>query len=272
MESAYEKILSLRGMDDFKTLARRLKTMSDNRRKLKLNSIRLPHFLFAEDGGSGVTTHLHLFARLLDELGLFDFRGEEKVIEQVFNDSLDPLLQAVSESSGFNRSFRGIVGVEIEENDIRSDSFSKLIEFAEDEQGADIIFVFIAKMKNGKVPEELVRLLSLSFSLEVLLFPKLSQGDLTYYLVKFVERRGFHMTNKAIKYITEIMPTFEALEGFDGLQSLDNMADAIVYHICTTQNLSKPVFDENSLKNLFENEGYLAQFVVHHSRNKKIGF
>ena len=80
------------------------------------------------------------------------------------------------------------------------------------------------------------------------------------------------MTDEAKKYILEIMPKFEAVEGFDGLQSLDNMADALVYRICTTQDLREPVFDVNSLKNLFENEGYLTQFVVHHNRNRKIGF
>ena len=53
MSDAYTEIMALRGMEEFKALARRLKLLGENRRRLKLENVLIPHYLFTEAAGSG---------------------------------------------------------------------------------------------------------------------------------------------------------------------------------------------------------------------------
>ena len=272
MSDAYTEIMALRGMEEFKALARRLKLLGENRRRLKLENVLIPHYLFTEAAGSGVSTHLQLFARMLDEMQLFTFQGEKRVVEQLLLPSIQPMLRAVRAASGMTGAFRGILGVELPDADEgRLRGLSQLMDFAEDRQG-DILFVFIAPMKNGEAPAELVKRLSLALPLEVVRFPRLSDEDMCAYARDFVQGRGFSLSAGAEQYLLELMPKLQAIAEFDGLQSLENMVDLLVYRACSTQNLDAPIIDEAALKSLMEQEGYLEQLSVSHGTVRRIGF
>ncbi len=271
VNSAYGRILRQRGNEEFKALSKRLRCVAKNRDRLGLDSILIPNFIFAEAPGSGVTTHLRLLAQLLDELKLFRFQGEKQVIEQVLDYGMEPILKAVRDAAGTHSCFRGIVGLEV--GGIWKDDgwvIEKLTDFARDKRG-EILFVFIVPLENGDAPGALARQISLSLPVEVIRFPRLSEEDLAHYMEDFLWRRGFDLSADAREYLVPAMGRLREVKGFDGLQTLEHLADLLVFQAAATVELKERVITKTVLRNLLE-ERYLKQLRPAAKEERRIGF
>jgi hypothetical protein len=236
-----------------------------------MDSILIPNFIFAEAPGSGVTTHLRLLAQLLDELKLFRFQGEKQVIEQVLDYGMEPILKAVRDAAGTHSCFRGIVGLEV--GGIWKDDgwvIEKLTDFARDKRG-EILFVFIVPLENGDAPGALARQISLSLPVEVIRFPRLSEEDLAHYMEDFLWRRGFDLSADAREYLVPSMGRLREVKGFDGLQTLEHLADLLVFQAAATVELKERVITKTVLRNLLE-ERYLKQLRPAAKEERRIGF
>ena len=271
VNSAYGRILRQRGNEEFKALSKRLRCVAKNCDRLGIDSILIPNFIFAEAPGSGVTTHLRMLAQLLDELKLFSFQGEKQVIEQVLDYGMDPILKAVRDAAGMHSCFRGIIGIEVGRSWQEDDwVVEKLIDFARDKRG-DLLFVFIVPIENGDAPGTFARQLALSLPVEIIRFPRLSEEDLVHYTEDFLWRRGFDLSDEAREYLIPTMGRLREVKGFDGLQTLEHLADLLVFQAAATVELKERVITKNVLRNLLEDR-YLKQLRPAVKEERRIGF
>lgn len=270
--AAYQKIMALRGMTEFKELAERMRTLAENRRKLSTARLQLPNFVFASDPGCGVTTHLKLFTQLLYELNLQRFEGDRRCFEAIldhnaFKDgNFDALLGKLRDQAGFYRHFCGVVGIEIDDwvDDFFADELDRLLQFADDVFG-QVLLVFEVGLRSDEQLAGLVKRLSLQMPLEVVRFPLPSAEELCQYLRDFLIRRGFEVPEETTQKLREVMPELMCVYGFDGFQTLDNMADEIIYHYVSRTPVSGRIIPADAL-NFLKNEGGYLERLSHRKR------
>ena len=278
-----ERIEQLRGMEEFKGLAQRLQRVALNKRNLPTSRIQLPNYLFIEAPGCGVTTHIRLITELLHELRLTPFEGDRKYFEWVLdadaferNGSFERLLDEITVMAGFHSDFKGVIGLEIEAWQNRSDrqGFTRLLDLAGDCLG-QIVFIFTVQMQESGDPVELIRRLSAEMPLEVVHCPLPSSDDMALYLSDFLLRRRFRVEMSTVEEFKRIMPQLMAAKAFDGLQTLDNLANEIVYHYCATADRSdSAMIHAEDVKFISEPGGYIDRLTSKASNRKRkpIGF
>lgn len=279
---AINDIQNLRGMDEFKELAKKLLRLAHNRHTLSAARIRLPNYLFAIAPGSGTTTHLHQLARLLESLELMRFEGERKCFEWIIDrkafdsdGAFDHLLAYIKAMAGFRSAFYGIVGLDIDDwcdhpNDAKLD---RLLDFCEDMQD-QILFVYIVDLHDEEKLTAISTRLSCAAPLELIRFPLPSQENLTLSLIDFINDRGFTLDDDAVQYLQSLMPKIIDVEQFDGYQTLDNLSDEIIYRFCSSREQEKPLLSKNDLLFIEQPGGYLDRFksADQHGRRRRIGF
>ena len=278
-----ERIEQLRGMEEFKALAQRLRRVALNKRNLPTSRIQLPNYLFIEAPGCGVTTHIRLITELLHELRLTPFEGDRKYFEWVLDDgafersgAFERLLDEITVMAGFHSNFKGVIGLEIEAWQNKSDrsDFTRLLDLAEDCLG-QIVFIFTVQMQMSGEPTELIRRLSAEMPLEVIHCPLPSSDDMALYLSDFLLRRRFRVALSTVEEFKRIMPRLIAAKAFDGFQTLDNLADEIVYRYCAAADRSDSVMIRpEDVQFISEPGGYIDRFIskAPNPKHKPIGF
>lgn len=240
-ETAFEKIMNLRGYEEFKALARQLCQAAENRDSLGTR-VPLPNFLFVEDPGAGVTTQLKLFTRLLMERKLIRFMGEKRYFEWALDGeafekggSFDRLLLETEAAAGFYSQFRGVIGIELGEWSSwpQTPDFRRLLDFAADTYGR-ITFVFVTEEREEEKLARLYRVLNEATALRMIRCPLPKPEDMTQYLLDFLWERGFAATEKAEAAIAAFMPALMKTEDFDGMQTMSILADEIVFQACSS--------------------------------------
>lgn len=273
---AYEEIQALRGMEEFKALSRRLRQVAENRKRLGGIPIPLPNYLFAADRGCGVTTHLTLLVRQLQEEGLLRFSGERPCFEWILQPSgsqwsFDRLLDELRKMAGFHSRFRGVVGLEIDGmvGEEHCDEFRRLLELVDSKQG-EILFVFVVRRHAERSLTPLMQALSSMAPLEQVNFELPSAQELSEFLVKFLARRGFSIEEQAHRSLPEMMTILAAQASFSGFQTLENLADEIIYRLCTREHVSQPVVMPEDLTFITGIGGYIERMTER--KHRMVGF
>ena len=235
--STMERIEQLRGLDELKALARRLQRVAENKRALPMTRVQLPNYLFIEAPGCGVTTHIRLITDLLYELKLIPFEGERRSFEWVLDENafapgggFDRLLDQLALMAGFHSRFKGVVGLEIDlwQYGAMSPALTRLLDLADDMLG-QVLFIFVVQLDPDYAPDDLIRRLSAEMPLEVVRCPLPATDDMAFYLCDFLRDRRLRVSLPAAEGLKALLPRLSALEAFDGFQTLDNLADEIVY-------------------------------------------
>ena len=284
--TAFEEIMNLRGYEEFKALAERLRTLGENRRHLTDASIRVPNFLFAEAPGAGVTTQIKLLTRLIAEQKLLCFMGERHSFEwaldhEAFEEggSFDRLLMEVDAAAGFYSYFSGVVGIELDGWADRPEDrrLDRLKAFVADTYG-QIVFVFVTEKMDSQSLERLECALNAPAPIDVVRCPLPSPADMAEYLIDFLGRRGFSVNDEARAAIAGFMPELMETVGFDGMQTMNVLADEIIFDACSADSgltadagAGKPVLSKRHLRCVTGKQGYIAL----HRRSperRKIGF
>lgn len=283
IKTSLNAILELYGMDEFKELARKLCVVAENRQRLSSTTVCLPNYFFITDAGCGVTTHLKLLANLLAALRLHPFQGERRCFEMIMDEnafkkdqSFDRLLQRCRQMAGFHGQFCGVVGLEINDWITRAGApeLERLLSYVEDMRGS-ILFVFEADMKHREKLNGLMQRFALEMPLEVVHFNLPDVSQLCHQMNKFLNRRGFSLSGGAYDELLALMPRMTALPDFDGYQTLDNLADEIVYHYLSQGAVDTSVIPADALQFITEPNGYLARMASRHDRgrsSRRIGF
>ena len=279
-----ERIEQLRGMEEFKALAQRLMRVAENKRSLPMSRIQLPNYLFVEAPGCGVTTHIRMLTDLLQDLRLTPFEGDRRYFEwmldaQAFSQmggAFDRLLDEITVMAGFHSRFKGVIGLEIDVWQDRADAneFTRLLDLVDDCLG-EILFIFTVQMRPEGEPDALIRRLSAQTPLEVVRCPLPSPDDLALYLGDFLRARRFRVSMATIERLKALMPELTSAKAFDGLQTLDNLADEIVYRFCASADRSKSqIIEPEDVAFISCENGYIRRLNdrTAGSRHKAIGF
>jgi len=279
-----ERIEQLRGTEEFKALGRRLLHVAENKRSLPMSQIQLPNYLFIEAPGCGVTTHIRMLTELLQELKLIPFEGDRRYFEWVLDEnafkekggSFERLLDEITVMAGFHSHFKGVIGLEIDAWQDRADAdeFTRLLDLADDCLG-QILFIFTVQMRDKGDPDALIRRLSAEMPLEVIHCPLPSSDDMALYLGDFLRRRRFRVSLATIERLKALMPKLVEAKAFDGFQTLDNLADEIVYQYCAAENRSEnQMIEPEDIAFIDAPNGYIDRLTARggKSRRKPIGF
>jgi len=279
-----DRIEQLRGMEEFKALGHRLQRVAENKRSLPMSQIQLPNYLFIEAPGCGVTTHIRMITDLLQELRLIPFEGDRRYFEWVLDEnafkekggSFERLLDEITVMAGFHSHFKGVVGLEIDAWQDRADAdeFTRLLDLADDCLG-QILFIFTVQMRDKGDPDGLIRRLSAEMPLEVIHCPLPSTDDMALYLGDFLRRRHFRVSLATIERLKALLPELTKAKAFDGFQTLDNLADEIVYQFCASEDRSESqLIEPEDIEFIGAPGGYIKRLTSKggKSRRRPIGF
>ena len=273
----------------FKRFAEKLTLTAGNMSRLHIDRVVLPNLIFLASPGSGVTMHLRLLSELLVELKLLPFIGEEDYFEWSMSgdpSGMDNLLRRVRKAGGFYGQFRGVVGLDLGSL-VRSVSpealsgdarrpvpnLDRLMEYVEAQQGR-ILFCFILPLD---APKEAVRFLLSCFASKTpaeiieLPFPKNTAKD---YIADQLYLRGFTVTKEAMERLRGAVEALRETPLFEGYQTLQNLADEIVWRKMSGGEPRKAVITASDVAFIRGSGGYLERFsgggdVIH---RRRIGF
>ena len=278
-----DRIDQLRGMEEFKALGHRLQRVAENKRSLPMSQIQLPNYLFIEAPGCGVTTHIRMITDLLQELRLTPFEGDRRYFEWVLDENtfkekggFERLLDEITVMAGFHSAFKGVIGLEIDAWQDRADAdeFTRLLDLADDHLG-QILFIFIVQMRQQGDPDALIRRLSAEMPLEVVHCPLPSTDDMAMYLGDFLRRRHFRVSLATVERLKTLLPELTKSKAFDGFQTLDNLADEIVYRFCAAADRSESqLIEPDDIEFIAEPGGYIERLSNRGGKNRRrsIGF
>lgn len=278
--SALEEIEALRGMDEFKALARKLNVIARNARLLPSSGVvKLPAFLFAAAPGVGITTALRLLSRQLSQLDLFRFVGDVKFFEWVLDadafrqgGSFEKLLRKVDEAAGFYGDFRGVVCVDISawEKEMASPGFRRLLEFADDMYGKQL-FVFLVPMMSDERLAPVQAALSAQLPLETVRMPYPEPRVFLDHLREALEKRGFSLADGANDILCDTLERAYKADGFDGFQTISNLMDEIILQKCSDEGMNGFGIEPAHLRFITGKNGWLAR-VASRGKRGRIGF
>ncbi|MBE5767652.1 MAG: hypothetical protein E7335_10945 [Clostridiales bacterium] len=138
-----------------------------------------------------------------------------------------------------------------------------------------MLFVFFVNLdKQDKLPA-IVERLSREMPLELVRFPMPSSDELVLTLADFMMDRGFSFSRESIDYLKTIMPSFMSIKHFDGFQTLENLADEIIYSYCSKEEVSCPYIAKADLLFIEQPNGYLERIgnsQMRTTNHRRIGF
>jgi len=183
----------------------------------------------------------------------------------------------VRRMAGFRSAFSGVIGVDVEDwvNKPDAEAFNRLLDFVEDMHD-QIIFVFVVDMHAEEKLWNMARRLSGEMPLELVHFPMPSAEELMLTVVDFLQERGFAVDADGQACLLEIMPRLMSMEGFDGYQSLDNLTDEIIYHVCSVRQVREACISRADLQFIDAPGGYMERFEHpsdgRYGKKRRIGF
>lgn len=279
---AYARIQALHGMEEFKQLADRLCIVAENKRDLGADRFTLPGFLFAAAPGCGVTTHLQMFAHLLYELDLQRFQGDQRVFEHIFPYKPDAhdvgvgeMLARLSGMAGFHSCFRGVAGLDINGwvDHAHDRALDPLLAFAADYTGR-LTLVYEVELLPERNLNPLIARLASETPLEVVRFPTPTAEELAAYLNDFLDRRGCCCDPEAMDFLCRLLAEMRETRMFDGLQTLDNLADEMVYRFMASGRVQNRCIGTDVLDFITRKGGFMDRLRSGKTRSPRrtIGF
>lgn len=276
--TAYEEIQHIIGMDEFKQLATRLQQVADNRKRLHGIEISLPNYVFISDPGCGITTHLEMLTRLLQENNLFRFAGEQPFFEWMLKKSdsawtIEHLLDRINVMAGFHNRFMGVIGLELgvwSENEVKNSTFQRLLELMNSKKD-QILFVLVLYSQPDNSLDEMINVIRNNSPVEIIHFHTPTSEQLAEYLKDFLFRKGFGISKQAYREIPAILDRLRLAPGFDGLSTISNLADEIIYHICSSDRINETTILRDDLDFITKDDGYLSR-LTKKKDIRRIGF
>ena len=276
--TAYEEIQQIIGMDEFKQLAERLQQVAENRKRLHGVEISLPNYIFVTDPGCGITTHLRQLTRLLQENNLFRFAGEQPFFEWMLKKSdpnwtIEHLVDRINVMAGFHNKFMGVIGLELDvwsESEIKSSAFQRLLDLIDSKKDL-ILFVLILPAKSENSSDDMINAVRSNSPVEIIHFHTPTSEQLAEYLKNFMTRKGFSISNQAYRELPAILDRLRAMSGFDGLSTISNLADEIIYHICSSNRINDTTILKDDLDFITREGGYLSR-LAKKKDVRRIGF
>ncbi len=192
--SIEERINSLVGADEYKSFLRELHLIAPLIVKHKTKeTFAFQNYLFSINKGCGLTTYLQLFADVLSDSGLFQFSGENPVIEKKLlppgNDSFDSVMSLLN---GYGNNSGKVICIDISEwmtnpSDKRMRDFLSLLE----DQSTKNIIVFRVPFVESDILDDISASLSDILFIRSIAFPPMSVEELVACGKTFLKGFGY---------------------------------------------------------------------------------
>ena len=282
VENCFDSIMKLKGGEEFKKIVKRLHIFLKNKEAYSLEDITLPNYLLIAKRGGGVTTLVNAFAEYLHAARAIEFCGSVKFFEfelgyvhpdAVFSE-LTRLDNTISSFAGYNRYFKGIVCVNIEEwiENTDDDHFVKLMNYISGNNDR-LMIIFCIHSDAGNIVETVESALSSHMRIEsiTLRFPDANE------LVELMESRylkgkGLSFKKNAREKLKETIEEIAAEKQFYGYKSIFRLADDILFSVFTNNMRAKKTISGDMLSGYGKNSSYVKRVKGKTNAKKAIGF
>lgn len=279
IDDVFVEIDRLPGMDEFKALCRRLQLAADNAHKNSLGRIPLPNLIFAAAPGSGTTLHIRLLTELLKTLKLLSFTGEEEYFEWVLSEgekAFDRFLLRVKAAGGFYGQFRGVIGLDVSQLTDERDEFNimeRLMEYMDARQGKILFILIVPDDTQEHVLQQLLGRFASISPVELIRMP-FPREEAKEYVAQLLMSKGFTLSEAAQAALRYAVKQLSDSEEFEGYQTLQNIADVIIWHRVSRQEMDSNEIGADDVAFILDKDGYTGRLnaYAHRTHRLRIGF
>ncbi|MBQ8029386.1 MAG: AAA family ATPase [Clostridia bacterium] len=235
-ENVGEKISSLVGAEEFKALISECEKIAPAMIKHKTEDIFAKQcYLFSINDGCGLSTYLDLFAKHLNQLGLFDCVVIESAVQEI-------RLQCPTDTQRSNESFlydltklfrktQKVFCVDLSEwlTKLNDNLFKIILNLIEDCCG-DSIFIFRVPFVEKETLLQIKDAISDVLTVKDVSFVPLGNDELTECCVRFIEERGYALDEETVSLFSLIMNRERNDGRFYGINTVKKIARQMIYY------------------------------------------
>jgi len=279
IDDIMQEIDGIPGMDEFKSLCHRLEIAANNARGNSLGRIPLPNLVFAAAPGCGTTLHIRLLTELLKTLRLLPFSGEEECFEWVLSEeekAFERFLRRVKAAGGFYGQFRGVIGLDVSELMDESDEFNimeRLMEYMDARQGKILFILITPDDTQEHVLQQLMGRFASISPVELIRMP-FPKEEAKEYVAQQLIHRGFTLSEAAQAALRYTVKKLSDSEEFEGYQTLQNIADVIIWHRVSRQEMDSNEIGADDVAFILDKDGYTGRLnaYAHRTHRLRMGF
>jgi len=287
IRSAYNTIMELKGVDEFKSMIKRLQVFLSNKQKYALSDINLPNYLLKISRGGGVTTLINAFTNFLHATKAIDFCGLERSFEfklsytspELYFSELTRFENTLVEMAGYKHHYKGVVCVNIHEwlGHTSEPHFKRFIDYIARNKELVVVFYIHASNKSNKIAQAnfkaMESVLSLRLRLETLelRFPRADEL-VDHVNEHFMQDKGFTFGADAKALLCETIDELTTGKHFSGFKTIAQLANDILYHVLSQVLVNSKEITAKMLKGFEKDSIYVKRQKSQTGPKKVIGF
>lgn len=284
MDGVYEKIMSIKGSDDYREIAKRWRYLSENIKKKPTDEpIILPDMLWVAKSGTGITSLLKLTAEYLSKLdNLMEFYGDVKFFEFLLSycppdhsfTELNRLMDEVHNAAGFRSEFKGIIHINIDEwlRHYEEKHFISFMEYLSAHSDNWLIILSVSSA-NRELVHNLNAFLSMYLRIETIKIELPKTEELFGYIERKLGEYGLSLTDDAKALLYKTIETIRRNKYFDGYKTLRLLCQDIVYDVFSKERVGGDTLDANAIAKFASDGEYIKKMLYNFERvARKIGF
>ncbi|MCL2528681.1 MAG: hypothetical protein FWE42_09735, partial [Defluviitaleaceae bacterium] len=252
-----------------------------NKQKYNLGDISMPCYLMTVNRGGGITTMINALAKYLYVADAFEFCGIEKAFEfklgyippDAYFSELMRLDNTFVEAAGYNRHFKGVVGINIDEwlGHTSEAHFTKFLETLAASTGLLTVFYIYNRKKEELKALESAISLRLRLEYVPLRFPR-GEELVDYIDIGFMQTKGLYLSKEAKTLLCGTINEIAKGKHFNGFKTISTLADDILYHIFSQIGFKSKDVSAEILQGFSKESEYVRRLVSQKGSKKAIGF
>lgn len=234
-ETLQKRISSIVGCEEFKALLQEITDIAPQIKRHKTyRSFLFQNYLFSVNDGYGLTTYLQILADLIDELGLFEFKSKDKILEYTIpsqtNESAASIMkEAIGAIKGYNSGGR-LVCYDISNwlNKTNEPSFKNFLKDLEDLE-EKYIFVFRTPFIESDILENINNNLSDILFIRKVSFTPFTLDQLHTCALNSLNEYGFTIDNSAWNIFDARISEEKSDGRFYGMNTVHKVINEMIY-------------------------------------------
>lgn len=282
-DKIFDSIMGLQGVEEFKAMVQRQCKFKENKEKHFAVDIKLPNLFLVGKRGIGITQIVHIYAEYLDAYNLFEFTGNAKYFEyrlgyvapnaipSTFISELTKLNNTMTEVAGYNRFYRGLVCINIDEwaRYTHDKYFQNFLEYLASKKNKILTILYIHS-DNWSEVASIESSLSSHLCCETiwLRFPNADElvGGI---LTKYLKQRGYRLTEDAILLLIDSIEKITNGKHFNGFKTIEQLGEKIVRSLLESDKSNFEEISADMLDSFNKDSAYVKCII---GTNKGMGF
>lgn len=277
----YDQIMNLNGMEEMKEEVRNWEILAENIGRFPTEyEILLPDYFWIARAGSGKTRLLRLLAEYLEQRNIMSFCGNHKVIEfeleyyqekEQFSE-LTRLMKMIDMEAGYHRLYRGILAIHMTAwaGHMHEKNMYRFLEFLS-ENTRDWFIVLIADVDEDTA-YDMKKQISYYLRIRSVRLELPSTDILYSYLESRCRLYGIELSHEASHILRETIEVLRASRHFEGYNTLNLMAQEMIYELYSKQILESRMITADMLAAYGPQGEFTKNYMEAVSEKKNIGF